>query len=173
MRKSKNIKGVELTQKKTLSEVVSEMVEKIEAGKKILHLKFEDVNPATNARARVSRAGFVYDPKQNKDFKKFLKDTLIAQLPDGFTPIDSRVSMVINAFKPMPKYIKTDEEKYLYEIGVLRPETKPDVDNHAKIVLDAFNKILYTDDAKVVSLTVNKFLSEKPRLEVIVTYYIY
>ena len=36
------------------------------------------------------------------------------------------------------------------------PTKKPDLDNVAKIILDALNKVAYADDARVVELTVVK-----------------
>lgn len=40
--------------------------------------------------------------------------------------------------------------------GVIRPITKPDVDNCAKSILDALNKIAYNDDSRIVELIVRK-----------------
>jgi Holliday junction resolvase RusA-like endonuclease len=51
------------------------------------------------------------------------------------------------------------------EAGELRPTTKPDVDNFAKVI-DALNGIVWRDDSQVVELTVSKFYSTRPRLEV-------
>lgn len=44
-------------------------------------------------------------------------------------------------------------------------ERKPDVDNVAKLYLDALRGILYADDAQVGSLLVEKRWAEKPRAE--------
>ena len=48
----------------------------------------------------------------------------------------------------------------------IRPAKKPDLDNVAKIVLDSLNGLAYKDDAAVVELVVDKFYSERPRVEV-------
>jgi len=53
------------------------------------------------------------------------------------------------------------------ESGLLRPIKKPDVDNLAKVVCDALNKIAYRDDAQVVDAQVSKYYSDQPRIEVI------
>ena len=41
-------------------------------------------------------------------------------------------------------------------LGVLLPTKKPDIDNVAKVVLDALNGVAYKDDTQVVSLQVVK-----------------
>ena len=51
---------------------------------------------------------------------------------------------------------------------------KPDIDNIAKIILDALNKIAYKDDARVIELVVKKepidpLFSNKAQEEVVVT----
>lgn len=51
------------------------------------------------------------------------------------------------------------------EAGVIRPVTKPDIDNFCKAGLDALNGIVWPDDNQVVELTVEKFYSSRPRLE--------
>jgi Holliday junction resolvase RusA-like endonuclease len=51
------------------------------------------------------------------------------------------------------------------ENGLLRPTTRPDVDNFCKCGLDALNGIVWRDDSQVVELTVSKFYSSRPRLE--------
>lgn len=49
--------------------------------------------------------------------------------------------------------------------GLIRPTTKPDWDNFAKI-LDAFNGIVWTDDSNVVDGRVRKWYREQPAFEV-------
>jgi Holliday junction resolvase RusA-like endonuclease len=47
----------------------------------------------------------------------------------------------------------------------MRPLTRPDIDNYCKAPLDALNGIVWRDDSQVVELTVSKFYSSRPRLE--------
>ena len=49
---------------------------------------------------------------------------------------------------------------------IIRPKKKPDVDNVAKIILDALNKEAYYDDAQVVDFQLRKFYSDNPRVVV-------
>ena len=50
--------------------------------------------------------------------------------------------------------------------GELLPAKKPDIDNIAKVVLDALNSVAYRDDTQVVELQLRKQYSEKPRVEI-------
>jgi Holliday junction resolvase RusA-like endonuclease len=54
----------------------------------------------------------------------------------------------------------------LADRGVIRPQTKPDLDNVAKLTLDALNGIAWFDDAQVVRLTIDKRYSAAPGLDV-------
>ncbi|MDF2537449.1 MAG: Holliday junction resolvase [Herbinix sp.] len=44
----------------------------------------------------------------------------------------------------------------------IRPTKKPDIDNIAKVILDALNGIAYKDDTQVVTLEVRKFYKDTP-----------
>jgi Holliday junction resolvase RusA-like endonuclease len=51
----------------------------------------------------------------------------------------------------------------------IRPTKKPDVDNIAKSIQDALNKVLYRDDSQIVLLIVGKRYADVPRVEVSIT----
>lgn len=52
--------------------------------------------------------------------------------------------------------------------GVIRPFKKPDIDNLYKIAADAFNGIVWRDDALVVEARLSKFYSNQPKLVITV-----
>jgi Holliday junction resolvase RusA-like endonuclease len=84
---------------------------------------------------------------------------------EGLDQLQGALSVKIRAFIPMPQALAKHKTKGpLAEAGDLRPITRPDCDNMAKCV-DALNGIVWHDDAQVVSLTVDKFYSARPRLE--------
>lgn len=74
----------------------------------------------------------------------------------------------IKAFYSIPKSM-TKKNRQLIEEGKLHPTKKPDLDNVAKIILDALNGIAYKDDSQVVRLHIEKEYADddKPRVEVI------
>lgn len=67
-------------------------------------------------------------------------------------PIDSYVSVMINAYFSIPKsYMKGKRLACKHNIN--RPAKKPDVDNILKAVLDALNGVAYKDDKQVIEVT--------------------
>lgn len=84
---------------------------------------------------------------------------------EGREQLQGALVVRIRAFMPMPQALAKHKTKGpLAEAGQLRPITRPDCDNMAKCC-DALNGIVWHDDAQVVSLTIDKFYSSRPRLE--------
>ena len=69
------------------------------------------------------------------------------------------------AYFPTPKSY-SNERKFLAEIGLDRPLTKPDFDNIEKKYADMFNGTIWLDDIFVVDSHTSKFYSILPRLEI-------
>ena len=84
---------------------------------------------------------------------------------EGRDQLQGPVRVGIRAFMQTPQAIAKHKRKGpAAESGELRPLTKPDVDNFAKVI-DALNGIVWRDDSQVVELLVEKFYSSRPRLE--------
>src|ERR1700761_763966 len=83
----------------------------------------------------------------------------------GKPQLEGPTRVTIRAFMQTPQALAKHKTKGpAAENGILRPLTKPDVDNFAKVI-DALNGIVWRDDSQVVELTVSKFYSTRPRLE--------
>jgi Holliday junction resolvase RusA-like endonuclease len=52
--------------------------------------------------------------------------------------------------------------------GSVAATGKPDIDNVAKLVMDAFNKVVWRDDSLVTDLRISKAFADKPALRVYV-----
>lgn len=76
-----------------------------------------------------------------------------------------RPEIRIKAFYGVPTSA-SKKRKAAMLAGQIRPQVKPDLDNVAKLVMDALDEIAYEDDKDVVFLSVEKFYSDDPRLEV-------
>lgn len=84
---------------------------------------------------------------------------------EGRDQLQGPTAVRIRAYMQTPQAIAKHKAKGpAAEAGELRPITKPDADNFAKVI-DALNGIVWPDDNQVVELTVSKFYSTRPRLE--------
>ena len=78
------------------------------------------------------------------------------------------VHVGINAYYYIPK--STSNKKRAEMLAqTIRPDVKPDLDNVIKVVLDAINAIAFLDDKQVIQITAEKFYSENPRVEVLIS----
>ena len=53
--------------------------------------------------------------------------------------------------------------------GKISHTKKPDLDNLVKLVLDAYNGVLYDDDSQIISLSLSKMYSSTPGIEINIT----
>ena len=143
-------------------------------------------DPQGKARPRFARRGKLvstYTPQATQKYEELIRySALVVRQKNGITkPISADISLGIRAYFKIPKtYSKKRKERCLN--GEERPSKKPDSDNIAKIVLDGLNpkmKVdhvqhkavcvhegLYRDDKQVVSLKVDKYYSNEPRVEI-------
>ena len=99
----------------------------------------------------ISKQGKVlrFPNKQAKDFKKAIQDTFKQAYP-AHVPIGGDVEVVIS-------------------LGFKTPQTH-DVDNYAKVPLDAMNGVVYQDDKQITQLTLKKYRAEKNCIEIEINY---
>ena len=79
-------------------------------------------------------------------------------------PLLGALRVKVSAFVSIPKSFNKKKQAAAIE-NIIRPTTKPDADNIAKM-LDALNKIVWNDDSQIIRLVIEKFYSEQPRLEI-------
>ena len=53
--------------------------------------------------------------------------------------------------------------------GKISHTKKPDLDNLVKLVLDAYNGVLYDDDSQIISRSLSKMYSLTPGIEINIT----
>lgn len=141
--------------------------------------------PQGKDRPRFARRGksiSTYTPKETHSYERLVRYCAVSAMREKrIRPITVSVSLTIKAYFKIPNsYTKKRREDCLN--GDERPSKKPDSDNIAKIVLDGLNpkmkrsKVLhkmvclqqglYLDDKQVVSLSVEKWYAEEPRVVV-------
>lgn len=111
--------------------------------------------PVGKGRPRFRRVGnFVqtYTPANTAEYEKLVR--LRFQNAGGVIT-DKPVRVEITAFFAPPKSARKKDWAGMLA-NLILPTKKPDIDNIAKIILDALNKIAYVDDAQVIELSVIK-----------------
>lgn len=78
---------------------------------------------------------------------------------------DVPLAVEITAFYKIPT-ATSKKKKELMLLGEVRPTKKPDIDNVGKIILDSLNGQAFADDKQVVSLKINKYYSDEPKVVV-------
>lgn len=128
-------------------------------------------NPFGKERPNFARMGqkvVTYTPQKTVNYETLVK-WAYQQSAHGArfanrAMLDARIFMYFEIPQSTSK-----KERELMLKGVVRPIKKPDVDNAAKAILDALNKLAYRDDAQIVDHMVRKFYSENPRVDVIIS----
>lgn len=121
--------------------------------------------PVGKGRPRFRRMGnFVqtYTPAATADYEKLVR--LRFQNACGVITEKPVKVEVVACFAPPKSARKRDRIEML--ANRILPDKKPDVDNIAKIILDALNGIAYKDDSQVVDLSVKKCFAAEARVYV-------
>lgn len=123
--------------------------------------------PVPKGRPKISTFGGharAYTPSKTRRYEDLIR-LEAGRVMEGRDQLQGPTRVGIRAYMPMPQALARHKTKGpAAEAGSIRPLTKPDVDNMAKVI-DALNGIVWPDDNQVVELTVEKFYSSRPRLE--------
>jgi len=87
----------------------------------------------------------IYTPKETKQAERLFKEEAKKYAPTK--PLEGPLVVYLDFYKLKPKS---------YAKNVVYWTKKPDIDNMAKLVLDAMNKIFFIDDSQVVELNITK-----------------
>lgn len=123
--------------------------------------------PKGKGRPKFSRQGnFVrtYTPEVTASYENLVR--LEYQRQCGiFIGKDIPLTMDIRAYFGIPKSASKVKREAMLS-GDIRPTKKPDMDNIVKIIADSLNSFTYHDDSQIVSCTVEKYYSDRPRVDV-------
>lgn len=123
--------------------------------------------PVPKGRPRMSTVGGharAFTPAKTRRYEYLIR-LEAGRVMEGRAQLQGATRVRIRAFMQTPQAIAKHKIKGpSAEAGAIRPITKPDADNFAKVI-DALNGIVWPDDNQVVELTVEKFYSSRPRLE--------
>lgn len=124
-------------------------------------------SPVGKGRPRFARRGaFVqaYTPGKTVGYENLVK--LYANEAMGGKPLLEGPVMVDMAIFCEPPASWSKKRRLAALAELLFPQVKPDLDNCLKLVLDALNGIVYTDDRQVCDAVIRKRYAEKPRVVV-------
>jgi Holliday junction resolvase RusA-like endonuclease len=117
--------------------------------------------PKLSTRGGIARA---YTPAKTRRYEDLIRCEA-AELMGDRAPLDEPVSVVVTAYVAPPKSLSKKKRADALD-GLLKPVTRPDLDNYSKAALDGCNAIIYRDDSLVTDLIVRKRYSERPRLTI-------
>ncbi len=116
-------------------------------------------------RPRVNTlTAIAYTPTKTREYEDLIKQYFIMKYR-AIKPIEGRIAITIRAYFGIPKgtsKVKTTEMLN----NNISPIKKPDIDNIAKIILDALNKLAFKDDNQIAKLSIEKIYSEEEKVYV-------
>lgn len=126
------------------------------------------IEPKPQSRPRFARRGNyvqTYEDSAMRAYKQKVKAYLRKAKPELIEKgaIFAHVTFYVSA----PKYLLSSKKKRL-EVKLERKycDKKSDLDNYLKAILDASNKILFSDDGQVAKIMAEKKYSYNPRIEI-------
>lgn len=124
--------------------------------------------PQSKGRPKFSRQGkFVktYTPDKTVLYENLVKTEYLRQC-SGQRFVDKEpLEMRIKAYYAIPASASKKRQQAM-EAGEIRPVKRPDADNIIKVVADSLNQLAYHDDAELVRVSLAKYYSRQPRIEV-------
>jgi len=124
-------------------------------------------DPQGKLRARTVWGGKrTYTPQKTTDYEELVRWSYKQSNKDIFDQGQPLEVCIVAWFKPpksTPKYKVLEMLKCL-----IFPTKKPDIDNIAKVILDALNGVAYKDDTQVADLKVSKRYAKEASVAVII-----
>lgn len=121
-------------------------------------------------RPRVNTTtAIAYTPAKTKEYEELVKQYFIIKYR-RINPLEGRIKINITAYFSVPKNTSKKQEENMLN-NTISPTKKPDIDNIAKIILDALNKLAFKDDNQITKLEIEKKYGTKEKISVKVEEY--
>ena len=95
-----------------------------------------------------------YTPTKTKEYEDLVKQYFIIKNRCA-KPLEGRLKVTIKAYFGIPKNTSKKQKEEMLNNNI-SPVKKPDIDNIAKIILDALNKLAFNDDNQITKLSIEK-----------------
>lgn len=123
--------------------------------------------PKGKERPRFGNRGQVYTPDKTATYENQIKIAYYEQCGNAKFAEESQLELFVKAYYKIPKNTSKKKKQTMLS-GEIRPTKKPDGDNILKAVADALNGVCYKDDKCLIKMSIEKFYSDMPRIEVVV-----
>ena len=121
-------------------------------------------------RPRVNTTtAIAYTPAKTKEYEELVKQYFIIKYRK-INPLEGRIKINITAYFSVPKNTSKKQEENMLN-NAISPTKKPDIDNIAKIILDALNKLAFKDDNQITKLEIEKKYGTEEKISVKVEEY--
>lgn len=124
----------------------------------------EPVPTGRGRAAIVAGHAHVFTPRRTRDYQNLVR-LAAAKAMNGRPPLDTAVVVGIEIWLPIPASMSKRKREHAI-LGALLPAKKPDLDNCIRSCTDGMSRIVYRDDALIVSLYAGKRYSDKPGVSV-------
>lgn len=104
-----------------------------------------------------------YDEKKYASWKDHAR-LAASRAMNGRAPLACAIDFKVKIFFEIPESWSRRKKEHAL-VGVLRPCVTPDYDNLAKACADALTGIVFRDDKFIVNAQIQKFYSDRPRVE--------
>ena len=119
--------------------------------------------PKAKQRPKWSPVG-TYTPQKTLTYEAYIKELFVIKYPN-FTLLQGELVIELKMFLTIPTS-KSKKKKDLMREWLIRPTKIPDIDNVLKIVMDSLQSLAYKNDSQFIRGVVDKYYSDKPRLEI-------
>jgi Holliday junction resolvase RusA-like endonuclease len=126
--------------------------------------------PVAFARMRIAaRTGAHFVPAPQRNAMAALRiEAANTMLHMGAAVLDEALQLELLAEFPIPASW-SKKKRAAAVLGIVRPTGRPDLDNVYKLVTDAFNGVVFRDDALIVAMRCRKRYSTQPKIVVTVS----
>lgn len=122
--------------------------------------------PVAKGRPRFARStGRAYTPAKTATAEAHMRQAMIAQV--GQPMLEGPLDIDVLCTMPVPASWSKRKRADAFA-GIVRPTSRPDLENMLKGLLDAGNAILWVDDSQVCGIAAGKRYGERPGIHLIV-----
>ena len=131
-----------------------------------MQIQFEiSMEPVAKGRPRFTRKGFVYTPGKTRSAESEVRRQ--AEFFKPLTPLAKQAYVRLLFIMPIPQSMMRTHG-HLADKLIMHHTKKPDLDNLEKLVIDALNKMFWTDDSIIHTVEKSKRYGNNPRIQIFI-----